>query len=233
MRFQRLHRSLLTLAVAAGALALPATGLADGVERVALVPGVNGADYDGQHGLPPFPTTAVESGVYDLTTYTYGNLAFGQVSTENLASYDTVVLWGTRWDDVRLTADARAALNTFAQTHKIVIWDADSTTGGAVFSTPPSFADFLHPFAEVASGEHRAYGGEAAVVTDAVGNNLASANPLDPRFIDTTALAAQKSAVGDSSVIRGSRQRRRSASSVFGGRKTRSQTTRSSALNSW
>src|SRR5262249_4280845 len=144
-----------------------------------------------------------ETGVYDLTPYTYSDLGFDQVSTASLASYDTVVLWGARWDDVRLSADARAALNTFAQTHKVVIWDADSTTAGTAFSTPPSFADFLHPFTEVASGEHRAYGGEAAVVSDAAGNNLASGDPLDPRYIDTTAMAAQKSAVGDSSVISG------------------------------
>ena len=201
MSFQKLHRCLLTtLAVTAGALAVPASSLADG-PRVALIPDANGAVYDGQHGLPRFPSTAVEPGVFDLTTYTYGDLGFDQVTTASLASYDTVVLWGARWDDARLSADARLALNTFAETHKVVIWDADSTSGGTVFPTPPSFADFIHPFAEIASGEHRAYGGEAAVVTDAAGNDLASGDPLDPRYIDTTALAAQKSAVGDSSVI--------------------------------
>ena len=54
-------------------------------------------------------------------------------------------------------------LNDFALTHKVIVWDADSTTGGTTFPAPPSFADFVHPFTEVASGEHRAYGGEAGL----------------------------------------------------------------------
>src|SRR5262249_10903333 len=200
--FPVVARSVLSGAVMAlGLLVAPGSALADGGQRVALIPGAAGATYDGQHGLPRFPTDAAESGVYDLTGYTYDDLPFDQVDAAALAGYDTVVLWGARWDDARLSAASRAALNAFAETHKVVIWDADSTTGGAVFSTPPSFADFIHPFTEVASGEHRAYGGEAAVVSDAAGNTLASGDPASPSYIDTTALAAQKSAVGDSSVI--------------------------------
>src|SRR5690242_5054640 len=86
-------------AVALGTLGVPAAALADGGQRVAVLSLAPGAHYDGQNGLPRFPKAAVESGVYDLTQYTFDDLRFSEVDAAHLGGFDTVVLWGVRWDD--------------------------------------------------------------------------------------------------------------------------------------
>src|SRR3954470_14262721 len=114
MRTVSANRRLLCIAgLALCSLAVPHDALADTSGRVALVPGAAGGDYADQHGLPRFPATAAEPGVYDLRPYAFYDLAFGDASAASLASYDTVVLWGARWDDPRLSDAARAALDRF------------------------------------------------------------------------------------------------------------------------
>src|SRR5262249_40681471 len=48
------------------------------------------------------------------------------VTPAALAGLDTLVLYGVRWDS--LDAGEHAAINAFAATRKVIIWDADSTT---------------------------------------------------------------------------------------------------------
>jgi hypothetical protein len=199
----RSFRRSLVCALVAGTVVVP-SALADTSQNVALIPGPNGAAYDGVHGAPPFPTDDAQ-----LAAFHFGSVGFGQI-TSQLAGYDTAILYGVRWDDVRISAADRAALNAYAQTHKLIIWDADSTTttsspkvGRPDVREPSSFADFLYPFGEVASGENRESGGAVSIVTAIAGNLLASSEPSSPLYIDTAALSKERHAVGDSSVMYG------------------------------
>ena len=54
-----------------------------------------------------------------------------------------MLLYGIRWSDI--PPSGQAAINGFAQTHKVLIWDADST-GSQQWTT------FIHPFSDTASG---------------------------------------------------------------------------------
>ena len=93
-------------------------------------------------------------------------------------SHDTVLLYGIRWSDIPATG--QAAIDAFAATHKVVIWDADDT-GAQVYS------NFVHPFSTVASGEGSPSG--ASVVSfPAIANALASDNPTSPYYLDPNQL---------------------------------------------
>jgi hypothetical protein len=190
------------LVLAAAALGAPAA-LADTSHNVAVIPGLHGAGY-GVKGAPVLPTANLPG--YSFTATGYTNIAAQLASGQ----YDTVLFYGMRWDDQRLTATDKAAINAFAQTHKLLVWDADSTTvsedtatakpSSSYLLTPSSFADFIFPFTEVSSGQNQATGGAASIVSDADGP-LASSTVGDPRYIDTLGLVDQQDAIGDSSVM--------------------------------
>src|SRR5262249_42710346 len=143
---------------------------------------------------------------YNFTATGYTDIA-GQLAS---GQYDTVLFYGIRWDDQNLSAADRAAINTFAQTHKLLIWDADSTTisedtaaakpSASSLLTPTSWEGFLYPFTEVSSGQNQATGGAASIVSDAEGP-LASSVVGDPRYIDPAGLVGQQDAIGDSTVM--------------------------------
>jgi hypothetical protein len=169
------------LVLAAAAIGAPAA-LADTSHNVAVIPGLSGASY-GVKGAPDLP-------VANLPGYTFTGTGYTNIAAQ-LASgqYDTVLFYGIRWDDQRLAAADKAAINGFAQTHKLLIWDADSTTisqdtatakpSASYLLNPTSWDGFLFPFTEVSSGQNQANGGEAGYVGDAEGP-LASKNPSDP-----------------------------------------------------
>lgn len=192
-------------------LTVPAVGaapaFADTSHTVAVVRGFTPPHYhvdDQKTHLPDFPNPAsgyvmTYPGVYDLSQYTYKELPFGSVNDASLAGVDTVVLYGVRWDDPRLASD-RPALAAFAQTHKLLIWDADSTVEAG---QPNSFGPpFPYPFSEYASGEQHGARGETTWPTTG-GSALASQAQTGDydNYIDANALADMSHAIGDASVI--------------------------------
>ena len=113
-----------------------------------------------------------------LTSYHFAPLRANQVSSAALNSYDTVLLYGIRWSDIPATG--QAAIDAFAETHKVVIWDADDTGAQA-------YSNFVHPFSTVASGEGSPSG--ASVVSyPAIANALASDKPTTPYYLDPNRL---------------------------------------------
>ena len=115
--------------------------------------------------------SAFPSGESQLSGYHFSQLATNQVTAASLSSYDTAILYGIRWSD--LSANGQAALNTFAATHKVLIWDADGTG-------PQTYSNFIHPFSDQASGEQNT-NPQASVVSFPTGVNfLAMTSRVDP-----------------------------------------------------
>ncbi len=108
--------------------------------NVAVVPAFRPPPYPGFIGIPKLPVTDPQLSAFHFTA-----VPAAEVTTAKLQQFDTVVLYGYRWSD--LSATAQQAINTFAATGKVVIWDADDTGS-------QSYATFLHPFSDQASGEN-------------------------------------------------------------------------------
>ena len=86
--------------------------------NVLVIPGFQAPHYSGTVGVPRFPT-----GNPGLAAYHFAQLGAGAVTPAALQPYDTIVLYGVRW--ATLSASDEAAINAFALTGKVVIWDAD------------------------------------------------------------------------------------------------------------
>lgn len=180
-------RVLVVFAVSLVAFGASASGAFAGTSsNVAVVPGFGPPVYPGYFGVPGFPASAPELGSYHFTSVGSSGL-----SSAKLQGFDTVVLYGLQWNT--LSSSAQNAINTFAKTGKVIIWDADSTGS-------QSYASFVHPFATRASGE---YGSKAgAVVTYPTGADpLASESPSSPRYLDPAALVASTHLIGHMSVM--------------------------------
>jgi len=153
--------------------------------NVALVPGFHAPKYSDTESLPGFPAAQVQG-------YHFGAVPLGSVTSANLSAYDTVVLYGLRWSD--LSSSEQAAINDFAKTGKVIIWDADST--GA-----QDYGSFVHPFTTKSSG---AKGGSfGAVVTFVPGSPLASIDSGSPLYLDQNALVASTHLLGHMNVLVG------------------------------
>ncbi len=121
--------------------------------------------------MPQLPIEAPQ-----LSAYHFSQLPASQITTTALSPYDTAILYGIRWSDI--STSGQAAINAFALTHKVVIWDADDT-GSQNYST------FIHPFSEVASGENYPGKPNNSVVSFPTGLNfLASDKPNSPYYLD-------------------------------------------------
>lgn len=150
--------------------------------QVAVIPGFSPAPYPGTFGVPTFPTTDPQ-----LSAYHFTQVPAAQVTTAELANFDTVVLYGIRWSD--LSASAQNAIDAFARTGKVLIWDSDGT--GA-----QSYSTFIHPFSTSVSGEN----GKAndSVVSFPAGDNfLASSNPSSPYYLDPNQLVTDRNMIND------------------------------------
>lgn len=187
----RLGRSLVVSIAALGlsallvapALSTSAAGPKASVD-VAVVPGFTPAPYPGFHGVPALPVNAPQLSAYHFTA-----LAPGSVTTTALQSYDTVLFYGIRWSDI--PTSAQAAINTFARTHKVVIWGSDAT-GSQQWTT------FIHPFSEIASGENYPGKPNASVVSFPHGTNfLASADKTSPAYLDPYELVTDRDLIND------------------------------------
>jgi hypothetical protein len=155
--------------------------------HVAVVPGFAPKPYPGTNGVPALPLSSPE-----LAAYHFTQLPANKVTSAALSSYDTVFLYGIRWSDI--PAAGQAAINAFAATHKVVIWDSDDTGAQA-------YSSFIHPFSTLASGEAGPEG--ASVVTYPGGTNfLASNNPSSPYYLDPNQLVNDKNMINHMSVMK-------------------------------
>jgi hypothetical protein len=152
--------------------------------NVVVIPGFSPPAYAGFHGVPALPV-----GASQLSAYHFSQLAANQVTLANLDQYDTAILYGIRWSDI--PASGQTAINTFAATHKVLIWDSDGT-GSQSYST------FIHPFSETSSGENFAGKPNDSVVTFPGGDNfLASDQPNSPFFLDPNQLVTDRDEIND------------------------------------
>jgi hypothetical protein len=141
--------------------------------NVAVIPGIAPKAYPGTYGVPALPVNSPA-----LAPYSFTSLPADQVTSAALSSYDTVLLYGIRWSDI--PSAGQTAINAFAATHKVVIWDADDT--GA-----QTYSGFVHPFSTLSSGEG-APGGASVVSYPAIANALASDQSSSPYYLDPNAL---------------------------------------------
>jgi hypothetical protein len=157
--------------------------------HVAVIPGFTAPRYTGYHGVPAFPASDPR-----LSAYHFTPVSANQVTTTLLKQYDTVLLYGIRWSDLSTTA--RQAINVFARTGKVLIWDSDGTG-------PQSYAGFVRPFSTSSSGENFAGKVNDSVVSFPGGENfLASSNPQSPYYLDPKALETNKDLINDMNAMK-------------------------------
>jgi hypothetical protein len=150
--------------------------------KVAVVPGFAPPTYPGYYGIPKLPVTDPQ-----LSHFQFTQLPPSQVTATKLQQFDTVLLYGIRWSS--LSVASQQAIDAFAVTGKVVIWDADDTG-------PQNWATFIHPFADVASGEHRHF--NDSVVSFPSGDNfLASSNSSSPYYLDPNQLVTDRNMIND------------------------------------
>ena len=153
--------------------------------NVAVVRGFAPPAYPGYDGVPRLPISAAQ-----LAPYHFSQVPAAQVTAAKLQGFDTVLLYGIRWSD--LSASAQQAIDTFAATGKVVIWDADGTG-------PQTYGTFVHPFSTDASGQHEG----AAVVSFPGGDNfLASPDPSSPYYLDPNQLITDRDVINDMSAMK-------------------------------
>jgi hypothetical protein len=194
----RAHRGALRVPIAAlaavilsiGVLALPAHSrgaAAAATEKslnVAVIPGFTPPAYPGTHGVPPLPV-----GASQLSPYHFSELPASDVTVSALSKYDTVMLYAIRWADI--PTSGQVAINAFAATHKVLIWDADDT-GSQNYST------FIHPFSDVSSGQSFNGKPNDSVVSFPQGPDfLASDNPSSPYYLDPDQLVHDRHEIND------------------------------------
>ena len=159
--------------------------------NVAVVPGFNAPIYPGFAGVGKFPATNSQ-----LSAYHFTELPTSKLTASGLAPYDTVILYGIKWNTI--SAGGQAALNTFAATHKVMIWDADGT-GAQNYST------FIQPFSTLASNASgQPQNSNVTFPTSANGfvNFLASSNPSSPYYLDPSQLVSDPSMINDMNAMK-------------------------------
>ena len=159
--------------------------------NVAVVPGFTAPTYPPYSGVGTFPAANQRLSAYHFTALAASNLTAG-----NLAPYDTVILYGLRWSAI--PASGQAALNAFAATHKVMIWDADGTG-------PQNYGGFIQPFSTLASNASGKP--QNSVVTfptfaPPFVNFLASNNPSSPYYLDPSQLVSDPSMINDMNAMK-------------------------------
>jgi hypothetical protein len=150
--------------------------------HVAVVQGFAPPTYPGYYGIPKLPVTDPQ-----LSHFHFTQLSPSKVTTTNLHQFDTVLLYGIRWGSLSVTS--QQAINTFAATGKVVIWDADDTG-------PQNWGTFIHPFTDAASGEHR-HANDSVVSFPSGDNFLASSNSSSPYYLDPNQLVTDRNMIND------------------------------------
>jgi hypothetical protein len=152
----------------------PASSTVQRSSQVVVIPGFAPHAYPGTRGVPPLPVSAKL-----LAPYHFSQLPANQVTSAALSPYDTVFLYGIRWNDI--PDSGKTAINAFADTHKVVIWDADGTG-------PQAYSNFVHPFSTSASGEHGQHGASVVTYYPGIRNYLASNSASSPYYLDPTVM---------------------------------------------
>ncbi len=161
-----------------------ATGGTQSSSEVAVVPGFKPPAYRGTFGVPALPVNNPQFASYHFT-----QLAANKVTLAALAKYDTVILYGIRWRDI--STSGQAAINAFAATHKVMIWDSDDTGS-------QTYATFIHPFSETSSGENYKGKPNDSVVSFPSGVNfLASDKRSSPYYLEPTQLVTNRDLLND------------------------------------
>ena len=155
--------------------------------EVAVVPGFVSPTYPGYYGIPKLPVTDPQ-----LSHFHFTEVPASKVTTAKLQQFDTVLLYGMRWSSLSLTA--QQAIDTFAVTGKVVIWDSDDTG-------PQNWSTFIHPFTDAASGEHR-HENDSIVSFPSGENFLASSNPSSPYYLDPNQLVTDKNMINDMNAMK-------------------------------
>jgi hypothetical protein len=155
--------------------------------EVGVIPGFVSPTSPGYYGIPKLPVDDPSLAKFHFTAVPAAN-----VNSAKLQQFDTVILYGIPW--VKLSSKAQQAINGFAATGKVVIWDSDDLG-------PQNYANFIHPFSDAASGEN----GKAndSVVSFPGGNNfLASSNPSSPYYLDPKQLVANRNMINDMNAMK-------------------------------
>lgn len=179
--------------LAAGLLGYPAhsPGASGGgrpSSNIAVVPGFAPKPYPGKIGVPPLPVSSPE-----LAKYHFSQLPANMVTTAALKNYDTVILYGILWNDI--PSSGRAAINSFAAKHKVVIWDSDAT-GAQAYST------FIHPFSTLSSGQqYQGKPSDSVVSFPTRVDFLASPNPTSPYYLDPNQLVKDRDELNDMNAV--------------------------------
>jgi hypothetical protein len=162
-------------------------GSAETSANIALIPGAHAPHYSDTQSIPPFPKTDAQ-----LSGYHFTDLPVSAVTPAALQPFDTIVLYGQHWSD--LSGAVQGAINDFSRTHKVIIWDADST--GA-----QDYGSFAIPFSTLASNENA--GSHGSVVTFPTGPDpIASPDPGSPVYLDPSALVASTHLIGHMNVMK-------------------------------
>jgi hypothetical protein len=157
--------------------------------KVAVVPAFKPPNYPGNTGVPALPVTSPA-----LAKYQFSELPTSMVTTAALKGYDTVILYGIRWSDISISA--QAAINEFATTHKVLIWDSDGT-GAQTYST------FVHPFSTLSSGQNYEGKPNDSVVSFSSGVNfLASNDPASPYYLNPYELVKDGDEINDMNAMK-------------------------------
>ena len=112
-----------------------------------------------------------------------------------------MILYGLRWSSI--SANGQAALNAFAATHKVMIWDSDGTG-------PQNYGTFVQPFSTLASNASGKP--QNSVVTfptfaPPFVNFLASSDPSSPYYLDPSQLVSDASMINDMNAMKTRRRR--------------------------
>lgn len=197
---RRVPRSVIVALAAAGLAAAflgypgHSQGAGSGTQssiNVAVVPGFRAPSYPGFGGVGTFPASHPR-----LSAYHFSQLPLNNLTAGALASYDTVILYGVRWSTI--PAGGQAALNAFAATHKVLIWDSDGTG-------PQNYSTFVQPFVTLAS--NAAGKPQNSVVTfpkyaPPFVNFLASNDPSSPFYLDPSQLVSDPSMINDMNAMK-------------------------------
>jgi hypothetical protein len=176
------RRLLVTAAVmlwSAGAYAFSAS------TNVALIPNNHG-DATGAGYLPT--SDPAFSGM------TFTNVPLANVNATTLATFDTAVMNQICDPIGEFSASQRTDIVNFVNAGgKLLIYDSD-----ACGTTPVDYSWLPFPFSTNSPGQSGSYGGTLTIVEQ---DALASSNPANPAFVNTSLITQDTDAVGDANVM--------------------------------
>jgi hypothetical protein len=159
--------------------------------NVAVVPGFKAPIYPGYAGVGDFP-----AGNSRLHAYNFKALPTSKLTASGLAPYDTVILYGVQWNTI--STSGQTALNTFAATHKVMIWDSDGTG-------PQNYSTFIQPFSTLASnasGKPKDSKVTFPAFANGFVNVLASSSPSSPYYLEPSQLVSDASMINDMNAMK-------------------------------